>query len=142
MVVEERKQGESLSRNQMQGKLMVCIYQYLFYLNLEQKPDISSIIESTFEQPVAECDKFARSVIVNSIKNAQEAVDTITPLLNKWKFERLGLVEQAILIQAYTEIKYCNMPKPVVIDVAVKLCLKYANEDSYKFINAVLQNVE
>ena len=139
--MEKVEKTSKYTRNQIQNLIMVCIYQYLFYLNLEQKPDISSIIESTFEQPVAECDKFARSVIVNSIKNAQEAVDTITPLLNKWKFERLGLVEQAILIQAYTEIKYCNMPKPVVIDVAVKLCLKYANEDSYKFINGVLEKL-
>ena len=139
--MEKVEKTSKYTRNQIQNLIMVCIYQYLFYLNLEQKPDISSIIESTFEQPVAECDKFARCVIVNSIKNAQEAVDTITPLLNKWKFERLGLVEQAILIQAYTEIKYCNMPKPVVIDVAVKLCLKYANEDSYKFINGVLEKL-
>ena len=138
---EKNVVSSKYTRNQIQNLIMVCIYQYLFYLNLEQKPDISSIIESTFELPLAECDKFAKSVIVKSIKNAQEAVDTISPLLNKWKFERLGLVEQAILIQAYTEIKYCDMPKPVVIDVAVKLCLKYASEDSYKFINGVLEKL-
>ena len=49
MVVEERKQGENLSRNQMQGKLMVCIYQYLLHVNMLEKPNMNEIIEGVFE---------------------------------------------------------------------------------------------
>ena len=48
MVVEERKQGENISRNQMQGKLMVCIYQYLLHVNMLEKPNMNEIIEGVF----------------------------------------------------------------------------------------------
>ena len=73
--------------------------------------------------------------------HAQEAVDAISPLLNNWKFERLGYIERAILILAYVEHKYLEFPKPVAIDIAIKLSRKYADEESYKFINAVIENI-
>jgi N utilization substance protein B len=142
MVVEERKQGENLSRNQMQGKLMVCIYQYLLHVNMLEKPNMNEIIEGVFEMPVSKCDPFVKKCIKAVMLHAQDAIEAISPLLKQWTFERLGYIERAILILAYVQYKYLETPKPIVIDIAVKLARRYADEDSYKFINAVLQNVQ
>ena len=35
-----------------------------------------------------------------------------------------------------------NQPKSVAIDVAVDIAKKYSSDDSYKFINGVLDNCE
>jgi len=142
MELQERKQGENLSRNQMQGKLMVCIYQYLLHVNMKEKPNMNEIIEGVFDMSVSECDPFVKKCIKAVMLHAQDAVVAITPLLKQWTFERLGYIERAILILAYVEYKYLDTPKPIVIDIAVKLARRYADEDSYKFINAVLQNVQ
>ena len=74
--------------------------------------------------------------------HAQDAIEAISPLLKQWTFDRLGYIERAILILAYVQYKYLDTPKPIVIDIAVKLARRYADEDSYKFINAVLQNAQ
>ena len=74
------------------------------------------------------------------IKNADSSIKDISNYLKDWKFERLNYVEQAILLSAYTQNKYMNQPKQVAINVAVDLAKKYADDNSYKFINGVLDN--
>ena len=132
----------NLSRNQMQVKLMTCIYQYLLNVDMKEKPNMNEIIEGVFEMHVSKCDPFIKKCIKAVMLHAQDAVEAISPLLKQWTFERLGFVERSILILAYVEYKYLDIPKPVAIDIAVKLAVKYADDESFKFINAVLQNVE
>ena len=130
-----------ITRNQMQSGLMFCLYQYFFYVNMHEKPDINQIVENIFNKPISECDMFIKKCIKLAVINAQKAINEIEPLLNDWVFTRLSLVEQAILLLGYVEIKFLDFPRPVAIDIAVKLAAKYADESSYKFINAVLEKV-
>ena len=141
MVESEMVFERELTRNQMQSGLMFCLYQYLFYVNMQEKPDLNQIVESIFHKPLNQCDPFIRKSIKSTILHAQEAINQIEPHLNDWVFTRLSLIEQAILILAYTEIKYLDFPKPVAIDIAVKLAMKFADEQSHKFINAVLEKI-
>ena len=128
------------SRNKLQEKVVICIYQYLFYYQAELKPSISEIIESVFDCSVKECDPFVKKVFKDTIKYADESVKDISTYLNDWTFDRLNLLEQAILLSAYTQFKYMKQPKQVVINVAVELAKKYCDETSYKFVNGVLDN--
>lgn len=128
------------SRNKLQEKTVICIYQYLFYYKAEIKPSIGEIIESVFDCTVKECDPFVKKVFKDSIKFADESVKEISKYLNDWTFDRLNLLEQAILLSAYTQFKYMKQPKQVVINVAIELTKKYCDESSYKFINGVLDN--
>ena len=68
-------------------------------------------------------------------------VDIINPALNKWTFERLGLIERAVLLNSLAQVKYMNQTKAVAIDVAVDLAKKYCDDQAYKFINGVLDNI-
>lgn len=128
------------SRNKLQELTVFCIYQYLFYYSSESKPSIGEIIESVFDCSVKECDPFVKKVFKDSIKYADESIKDISKYLNEWTFDRLNLLEQAILLSSYTQFKYMQQPKQVAINVAVELAKKYCDETSYKFINGVLDN--
>ena len=130
-----------LSRNQMHEKLMICTYQYLFYLSINEKQSIEDLLKASFQEHIDEVDKFSKDYLRTMILNLPDIVAHIEPLLNKWTFKRLEFVEQAILVLGYTEYKYLNTPKPVIINICVKLAQKFGNDESYKFINAVLENI-
>ena len=128
------------SRNKLKELSVFCIYQYLFYYNSDVKPSIGDIIESVFDCSVKECDPFVKKLFKDSIKYANESIGEISKYLTDWTFDRLNLLEQAILLSAYTQFKYMEQPKQVVINVAVELAKKFCDETSYKFINGVLDN--
>ncbi len=128
------------SRNKLQELTVFCIYQYLFYYNSEMKPSISEILGGVFDCDVKECDPFVRKLFKDSIKYADDSIKDISKYLNDWSFDRLNLIEQAILLSAYTQFKYMKQPKQVVINVGIELAKKYCDETSYKFINGVLDN--
>ena len=130
----------AMSRNKVQELTVFAIYQYLFYYEFEDRPSLKEIIETVFNCPSKECDAFAKDLIKAAIKNADSSIKEISTYLKDWKFERLNYVEQAILLSAYTQNKYLNQPKQVAINVAVDLAKKYADDNSYKFINGVLDN--
>lgn len=132
--------GMAYSRNKLQELIVFCIYQYLFYYSSDNKPSISEIIESVFECKVKECDPFVKKLFKDSIKYADSSIKDISKYLNEWTFDRLNLLEQAILLSAYTQFKYMEQPKQVVINVSVELSKKYCDDNSYKFINGVLDN--
>ncbi|MGI6377731.1 MAG: transcription antitermination protein NusB [Bacilli bacterium] len=133
---------KTLTRNQMHEKLMICTYQYLFYMIANDEQTLDAIIDSVFgfEEPKY-VDPFIREGFLAIITYYLEAIDKLEPLLINWRFERLDLIEQAILILGYIEYKYLEIPKPVMINICVKLAQKYANDESYKFINAILEKI-
>ena len=128
------------SRSKIQELAVFALYQYLFYYSYEKRPSLKEIMESVFECKASECDPFAKELIKAAIKNADESIKNISVYLKDWKFERLNYVEQAILLSAYTQYKYLNQPKNIAINVAVDIAKKYCDEESYKFINGVLDN--
>jgi len=126
------------SRNKLQELTMLCIYQYLFYYNDQNRPSLGEIIKGVTDLEVSELDPFASKLIKITIENADSSVKTISGHLTDWKFDRLNLVEQAILLTSYSQFKYMEQPKQVVINVAIELAKKYCDDNSYKFINGVL----
>ena len=132
---------KELSRNQIHERLMICTYQFIFYARLDDKQDINTIINSTFLNSSSKNDPFVKEYIISLIKNYNNIIDLIKPYLKStWTFERLHLLEQAILILGVNEIKYLNTPKPVMINICVKLAKDYLDDNAYKFINGILEN--
>ena len=129
-----------LSRNKIQELSVFALYQYLFYYSYEERPSLKEIIESVFACSSKECDAFAKDLLKLAIKNADSSIKDISNYLKDWTFERLNYLEQAILLSAYTQVKYMEQPKRVAINVAIDLAKKYCDDNSYKFINGVLDN--
>ena len=128
------------SRYKIQELTVFALYQYLFYYEYQERPSLKEIIESVFECSAKECDPFAKELIKIAIKNADSSVQDISKYLKDWTFDRLNYLEQAILLSAYTQVKYMEQPKTIAINVAVDLAKKYCDENAYKFINGVLDN--
>lgn len=60
---------------------------------------------------------------------------------NNWAFDRLNLVDQAILFEAYSEYKVLHIDKAIIIDQAIISSRKYSDIKSPEFINAVLDKI-
>ena len=126
------------TRNKLQELAMMCTYQYLFYLQNESRPTPAEILEGVTEESVSDNDQFIKKLFSNVIKHTAELVELANAHLKNWKFERLGYVERAILLNSLAQACYMDQPKEVVIDVAVELAKKFCDAKAYKLINGVL----
>lgn len=133
---------ENISRNQMHEKLMICTYQYVFFLAIQEKQDLNTIITTAFANNPSMNDPFVKKYMISLIKNFFEMVECVNPLLKEgWEFDNLGMMERSCLLLGINNIKYLDTPKPVAINIAVKLAKEYCDDNSYKLINAVLQKI-
>lgn len=78
--------------------------------------------------------KQAQEVIVDRDKLDQE----IVPLLDNWRFERLGVCTKLILRLAIWELLHTKTDRVVIINEAIELAKCFAETDAYKFINGIL----
>lgn len=134
----------TLSRTKIHENAMFCLYQHLFYSTLakEYKKLLPEIVNDVMEQPFDQCDDFFKSIVYESVQNKKEYIDIISKNLSStWKFNRLSLIEQAILLLFSAELANHRVEHQVAIDVAVDLAKRYCDENSYKFINAVLDKI-
>ena len=131
-----------LSRNQEQEKIMFIIYEVLFFNRMKSPIDIVEITENTMEENYEDVSTFVKEVTVKCLLNYEEIYNMILPNCTTWKMERINLIVIAILMLAITEYKFVGgVEKSIIINVAVKLAHKYADEKDYKFVNALLDKV-
>lgn len=123
-----------LNRHDSREKIVFALYQHLL-LN----KDINECFSDNFEQE--DLDEFITSIQKDLIDNKDNYIYEIGQHLVKWSFDRLNLVEQAILLEATSEIKLKLNEDAVVIDEAIILTKNYCDEESYKYINGVLDNI-
>ena len=72
-------------------------------------------------------------------KNNDALNKIITDNSNK-EIKSIGEIEVSILRQSIFEIENTDTDYPIVINEAVKLAKKFGQEDSYRFINGVLDS--
>ncbi len=78
----------------------------------------------------------------NFIENLNNINDLIKEYSSDWKLNRIAKIDIAIMRLAITEMKYDeDMPVSVSINEAIELCKKYSSDDSHKFINGILGNI-
>ena len=85
---------------------------------------------------------FSRWLVETTLQNKESYQTLIEKHLKKgWKFERLSMMEKAILMIAACELLESDLPKTIVINEAVLNAKKFCDDDSYKFINDVLGKI-
>ena len=86
---------------------------------------------------------FARMLIAGTVEHQAEIDEHITKHLSGWTFDRVNKVSLAILrMSVYSLLYQKDMPASIVIDEAVDIAKDYGQDDSFKFINAVLDNIK
>jgi N utilization substance protein B len=112
--------------------------------------DISSVeaeellqFDWTLEDNLDEVKIFAGFLIKGTIENVDEIDTLIKDSLKKWDFDRLEKVSLAILrMSIYALLYQKDIPPKVVIDEAVEITKEYGTDDSYRFVNGILDNIK
>ncbi len=85
---------------------------------------------------------FARLLIAGTIEHIDEIDAVITKHLTGWELGRVNKVSLAILRMSVFALLYQkDVPPTIVIDEAIDIAKEYGQDDSFKFINAVLDNI-
>ena len=86
--------------------------------------------------------EFINTSIAEIIKNYDYIKDVIKENTTNWAYERIGVVERTLLIEAGYEILIKKTPIEVIANEVVELAKEYGNEKSYEFVNGILANIE
>jgi len=82
--------------------------------------------------------EFSHTLFKGTIDNLDKLDEEIQKHLNEWDYDAIGKVEKAILRLGAYEILVAGTDKAIIINEAVELAKKLADEKAPKFINGVL----
>lgn len=104
--------------------------------------DFSWVDDAVLERMGEDGRLFARLLVSGTIEHLEEIDENIKAHLSNWKFERLNKVDLAILrMSTYSLLFQKDMHPSIVIDEAVDISKEYGSDESYKFVNAVLDGI-
>lgn len=132
---------EKTHRKKAREIATICIYQNLL---VETSLDEMHTYISENEKLASseESLKFAMWLVETTIQHKQSYQDLLEKYLKKgWTFERLSVMERAILLIATCELLESDLPKTIIINEAIVNAKKFCDDDSYKFINGILGHV-
>ena len=127
----------------------VLAFQALYSWDVSQTP-LEDLLKFSWQQNVqneTEVDSdetvFARLMVSGTIEHVAQIDELIKKHLSaSWTMERINKVTLAILRMSIYEMEFQkDSQKKIVIDEAVNIAREYGLEDSYKFINAVLDKI-
>ena len=85
---------------------------------------------------------FSRTLIAGTIENIDAIDKTLKSHLKNWDIARVNRVDLAVLrMSAYSLLFQRDMPPSIVIDEAIGICGEFGTDDSYKFVNGVLDSI-
>lgn len=85
---------------------------------------------------------FARELVLGVWSNIREIDDVINRASKNWRVERMSKVDKSILRLATYELLFRDdIPPKVSINEAVELGKRFGNNNSYGFINGILDNI-
>lgn len=116
------------------------LYRYdLAQASLDELLDFSWLDERKRASRDQEALAFARLIIQGTLENLSPIDEAIKDQLEHWEFERISRIDCAILrISVYCLLYQPDIPVSVTIDEAVQLAKIFGTDDSYRFVNGVL----
>lgn len=129
---------EKVRKRVIREEAIIAIYQYILIGASDQ--EIEDYLRGSAK---LEKDELAYSIefVEQVIKSIVICKKKISDCLKKgWTIERLSKMELAILIVGTYELLEAEN-KTIVINEAVELAKKYCDDESYKYINGILNQV-
>ena len=109
-----------MNRHENREKAMITVYQ-----NLIVPRDPDELIQDNFPEGALSEDPYISDVIHTAIANTDRYHGYIDRVLEGWTFDRLGYLEQAILLCGCAEFDLKQIEAAVIIDEYVRLAKKY-----------------
>lgn len=124
-------------RSELRYKIMTILYQISLYNKNNINYDIDDVINEQLEIK----NDFVNDIVKGVIENLDNIDNTANKYLDKWRIDRLGFTDQAILRMAIYELMYTDTPDLVCINEAIELAKKYSDDKVVKMINGVLDKI-
>ncbi len=126
-----------MNRHELRKRMMFAIYQHRLL-----KEDLTKLMVDSFTSENYEAiDPYYREIAAILSKREDEYIEMISKRLVNWKFGRLSYVEQAILLLAAAEMQVKEVDDAIIINEAIELSKTFCDEDSFKYINGVLDHL-
>ena len=105
--------------------------------------DLIQYIRSEEEYKVSEPDEFFSELVDGVIRYREMLDEIISDYATEWDFDRISVVDRNILRIALYEIMFVeDNPFAVIVDEAISIAKIYGSENSYRFINGVLDKAK
>ncbi len=119
----------------------VIAFQALYSYEI-QKKEVSELLSfvSTVETNPDGL-SYGKYLLEGTINNLLVIDALIKEKLIKWDFNRISLIDKAVLRAATFELLFSDVPDVIVINEAVEIAKQFGNEESYKFINGILDAI-
>ena len=129
----------SLSRHDIRK----IAFQTLFALGSNSDANSEDIYQELLGEDNNDSDLSYLNELVDGVLDHQSEIDMeITKYLRKnWNIGRLNKTDLIILRIAIFEIKYSDVASKIAVNEAVELAKEFSDDKSYKFVNAILQNL-
>ena len=114
--------------------LVQAIYQFIF-----QESNLNSLIDQFLKENTPK--KISFNYFKKRLENIFEHSDdlkSITRSTKKTNGENIEKIDEAIIWLGIVEIRANDLDHPIVIDECIRLAKKFSNPNSYKFVNAKL----
>jgi len=125
----------------------ILAFQALYWWESNRVPPGELIEFSWLEsEKLAELDEgiaaFSRLLITGTIENIEAIDEMIKNHLQHWDISRLNRVDLAILrMSVYTLMYQSEIAPSIVIDEAIGISKEFGTDDSYRFVNGVLDSI-
>ncbi len=125
------------NRHQMRELAVEAVYQSLLLDKDIRKALYDVMLQSN------EADGYLIALATGAIENKDKYEEMFQAnMRSDWEFERLSLLEQAILLISAQDILENGTPKAVAINEAVTLAKEYCDESAPKLINGLLDHLQ
>ena len=128
---------QQISRSEQREKIITCLYQVILYTNNEVDFSVEEIIKENLPMQ----NEFVEESVNGIIDNMSNLSDVVNKYLNNWTLDRLGKIDQAILLLGAYELLKTDTPHIVAINEAVELSKKFSDDDVKGLINGVLDKI-
>ena len=103
---------------------------------------VGSLPAGNLPDTEVELPDFSRLMISGTIENIAAIDGMIRKHLKNWDISRLNRVDLALLrISVYALMYQIDTPKSVIINEAIGISKEFGTDDSYRFINGVLDGI-
>ena len=112
-------------------------------VDIDNVLDFAWVEKETLERMGDESLSFTRLLVSGTIEHIEEIDSVIKSHLTNWDFDRLNKVDLAILrISVYPLLFQKDIHSSIIIDEAIDISKEFGSDDSFKFINAILDAIK
>ena len=124
----------------------VLAFQIIYSWDFEKKSDpellFTSVKELSPDDFDAASEAYVKLTVCGTLENIQTVDKAIKDHIKNWNFDRISRIDLAILrLSVYGLLFQKDTDGKIIINEAVKLAQEFGGDDSYKFVNGVLDAI-